>query len=651
MSRVALAAYPDAINDGTLAGCGGIASRFCKTGPMIDFADVDALAASHQQRGGQPGLAYGIVLGGELVHAAGLGERHLGGAPPDADTVFRIASMTKSFTASAILTLRDDGVLKLDDPAEEYVPEMRGWPSVTPDSARVSIRHLLTMTAGFPTDDPWGDRQQGLPLEEFAAFLSGGVRFNWAPGTRFEYSNLGYAILGRVITAVTGAAYPDYIRHRLLHPLGMTLTGYEAEEFETPGEQGTGPAGTARGYRRVKRDGELGGGWSEVGFDAAGAFAPMGGIFSCVRDLARWVAGFAAAFPPGGPDIDSAHPIRQATRRDMQLPQVLTGWDKPTAFPGDAAPALSAYGFGLFVEDHPGFGRIVSHSGGYPGFGSNMRWHPASGTGVIALGNSTYAAMMTLATQLLDAVLRHREPPAFGYSMALAPAARHGGRHEAGPWPETLAARKAVSDLLRSWDDTQASRLFAPNVAQDMPFDERQQAIAMIRERIGDFRDGAESEPENELESQPENKQRRRPEFDTPAHCRWWLTGARGVVQARIQLSPERPPRVQSLTLAVPPAAGSPLASTLDAVLAWLNGTDRDWPEAIPVVPTLDAALLARRLRMAAAWAGPCRLGAYRGGDGSAAVAAELIGEHATLTLSLLVDPASGLLRQADVLA
>jgi CubicO group peptidase (beta-lactamase class C family) len=595
---------------------------------MIDFADVDALAASHHQRGGQPGLAYGVVLGGELVHAAGLGERYLGGPPPEAGTVFRIASMTKSFTASAILALRDDGVLKLDDPAEEYVPELRGWPSVTPDSARVSIRHLLTMTAGFPTDDPWGDRQQGLPLEEFASFLAGGVRFNWAPGTRFEYSNLGYAILGRVITAVTGAAYPDYIRHRLLHPLGMTRTGYEAEEFEVPGEHGTGSAGTARGYRRTP------GGWADVAFDAAGAFAPMGGIFSCVRDLTCWVAGFAAAFPPGEPEASGAHPVRRATRREMQLPQVLTGWDKPAAFPGDAAPALSAYGFGLFVEDHPSFGRIVGHSGGYPGFGSNMRWHPASGTGVIALGNSTYAAMMTLATRLLDAVLRHREPPGPGYGVALAPAARRG----AGPWPETLAAREAVNGLLRSWDDAQASRLFSPNVAQDAPFDERQQVIAAIRERIGDFRDDAESE------------QGRRPEFDTPAHCRWWLAGERGVVQAQIQLNPERPPRVQSLSLAVPPAAGSPLADTLAAVVAWLNGTDPDWPKAIPVAETLDDGLLARRLRMAAIWAGPCLPGAYRSGDGAASVAVELVGEHATLTLTLVVDPASGLIRQADAL-
>jgi CubicO group peptidase (beta-lactamase class C family) len=633
MSRVALAAYPDAINNRMRAGCGGIARPFWKTWAMIDFADVDRLVASYQQRGGQPGLAYGIVLGGELVHAAGLGQRHVGGPAPDADTVFRIASMTKSFTASAILALRDDGVVKLDDPAEEYVPELRDWPLVTRDSARVSIRHLLTMTAGFPTDDPWGDRQQGLPLEDFARFLSGGVRFNWAPGTRFEYSNLGYAILGRVITTVTGAAYPDYIRHRLLHPLGMMRTGYEAEEFETPGEQGTESAGTARGYRRTPD------GWAEVAFDPAGAFAPMGGIFSCVTDLARWVSGFAAAFPPGKPETGSAHPVRQATRREMQLPQVLTGWDKPAAFPGDAAPALSAYGFGLFVEDDPAFGRIVSHSGGYPGFGSNMRWHPASGTGVIALGNSTYAGMMTLATRLLDVVMRHREPPGDGYGVALAPAGKHG----TGPWPETLAAREAVSALLRSWDDTQASRLFSPNVAQDAPFDERREIIAMIRERIGAFGDDAESE------------HGRHPEFDTPAHCRWWLAGERGVVQAQIQLNPERPPRVQSLTLAVPPAVGSPLGGTLAAVVAWLNGsdgndgTDRYWPDSIPVAETVDAGLLARRLRMAAVWAGPAHLGAYRAGDGAASVAVELVGEHATLTLTMAVDPASGVLRQADL--
>src|ERR1700761_5206244 len=208
---------PGQLDDDTTTGPSGTVGgsgqpRVWKARGMVDFGHVDGLAAGYHRRGARPGWGCGMVAGGELGHAAGLGEGPLGGPPPDAGTVFRIASMTKSFTASAILTLRDDGLLRLDDLAEEYVPELRDWPPVSPDAARISIRHLLTMTAGFPTDDPWGDRQQGLPLTDFAAFLANGVSFTCAPGTRFEYSNLGYAILGRVITAVTGMAYPDYVR-------------------------------------------------------------------------------------------------------------------------------------------------------------------------------------------------------------------------------------------------------------------------------------------------------------------------------------------------------------------------------------------------------------------------------------------------------
>ena len=411
-------------------------------------------------------------------------------------------------------------------------------------------------------------------------------------------------------------AYPDYVRHRLLKPLGMTRTGYEAEEFEVP-RQAAGPAGLARGYRRAP------GGWSEVAFDPAGAFAPMGGVFSCVRDLTRWVAGFAAAFPPGGDD--ETHPVRRASRREMQLPQVLTGWAIAPSFPGDGASSPPAtYGFGLFVDEHPALGRIVSHSGGYPGFGSNMAWHPATGTGVIALGNSTYAAMAPLAARLLEAVVRQDGPAAHGNSVAIA---------APGPWPETLAAREEVSQLLRSWDDAAAQRLFSPNVAMDAPFEERRRRVALVRERIGEFGDDPGREPE----------------CDTPAHCRWWLTGERGTVQVQIQLNPERPPRVQSLVLAVPPAAGSALRATLDAVVDWLNGGVSDWPPSIRVADGVEAGMLARRLRMAAVWAGRCRVVAVKAGDGTASVAAELAGEHATITLALVIDPETRILRLADV--
>jgi CubicO group peptidase (beta-lactamase class C family) len=588
----------------------------------VSFAAADAIVRSFHQRGGQPAISYGIVRDGELVHAAGFGARSLGGPKPDERTVFRIASMSKSFTASAIMLLRDAGALALDDPAVTYVPELASWVNGAADAGPLTIRHLLTMTAGFPTDDPWGDRQQGLPLDEFGALLAGGVRFNWAPGTRFEYSNLGYAILGRIVTAASGVPYDEFVRTRLLTPLRMTRTGFAAEEFPA--------AELATGYRRGPD------GWVELPFDPNGAFAPMGGVFSCVADLATWSGGFAAAFPPDGVLAGSAsaggpHPLASASRRQMQLPQAVTGWRAPDRIPGGPPGAPSYYGFGLFVDEDAALGRVVSHSGGYPGFGSNMRWHPATGVAVIALGNGTYAAMYALAELVLKALV----PRSAAYHVALAPARAQPGTGglASGLWPETLTAAEAVNRLLQDWDDAAADALFCENVALDRPYRERLRDLALIRERIGAFA----------------VDQARPAESDTPAHRRWWLTGERGTVAAAIQLNPQRPPRVQSLTIAVPPAPDSALARVLDAMIAWLNGGAGTWPGSVPVSPGAAAGVIARRLRMAAAWAGPVTPGAWQAGDGRASATVELVGEHATVTLSLLVNQETGELRQADV--
>ena len=308
----------------------------------------------------------------------------------------------------------------------------------------------------------------------------------------------------------------------------------------------------------------------------------------------------------------------------MQLPQAVTEWRSPHRLPGGAPGAPAYYGFGLFVDEHPAFGRVVSHSGGYPGFGSNMRWHPATGLGVIALGNGTYAPMSTLGGLVLAALL----PRSASYHVALAPTS------SGAPWPETLAAATAVDRLLLAWDDATADALFTENVALDGPYRERRYVIELIRERIGSF--GAD---------------RVRPaDSDTPAHRRWWLTGERGTVQAQIQLSPQRPPLVQSLTLAVPPARDSALGRALTTVIEWLNDSlDDEWPAELPFSATADGDLIARRLRMAAIWAGTCAAGVYRAGDGAASVTVELVGEHAAIVLSLLVNPATGELRQADV--
>jgi hypothetical protein len=171
-------------------------------------------------------------------------------------------------------------------------------------------------------------------------------------------------------------------------------------------------------------------------------------------------------------------------------------------------------------------------------------------------------------------------------------------------------------------------------VALDRPYRERRADLALLRSRIGSFT----------------VDQDRPAESDTPAHRRWWLAGEHGTVAAAIQLNPQRPPRVQSLTLAIPPAAGSVLARALAAVIDWLNGhSDAPWPASLPFAPGADGGLITRRLRMAATWAGPVAPGACQAGDGSGALTVELVGAHATVTLSLLVNAATSELRQADV--
>jgi CubicO group peptidase (beta-lactamase class C family) len=583
----------------------------------VDVAIDDIAAAWFGAHRGQPGLAYGIVADGELVHAGGLGEARIGGPKPDADTVFRIASMTKSFTATLVLILRDSGALVLDAPAVQYVPELAGLRLPGSDCPPVTVRQLLTMTAGFPADDPWGDRQQGLDPREFGRLLADGeARCAWAPGTRFEYSNLGYAILGRVIESVTGESYAQAVRTRVLAPLGLRRTGYEVSDFD--------PAQLAGGYRR---DGAA---WLELQPDRYGAFAPMGGVFSCARDLARWIAGFAAAFPARDVPEDS-HPLRRASRREMQLPHVAipAGGDWITIRFGE--PTRVSYGFGLFCEDDPAFGDIVQHSGGYPGFGSNMRWHPATGIGVVVLANGTYAPAGALARELLTALLTGAasERPKSGCLMS-GPVPANGG-----PWLETLAARDAVEGLLQGWDDGVARRLFAPNVDLDEPLAERQAGIATLRQRIGPF----------------ERNETRPTECDSPARCRWWLTGPGGTIAVQIQLAPLRRALVQQLSVAIPPAPGSRLERALAALTAALAAGAADWPAALDVAGGLNASEVLRQLRVTAAWTGRCELDSYLAGDGATRTTVRLAGASGRVDLAVEVDDSGRLVRCAVAIA
>jgi CubicO group peptidase (beta-lactamase class C family) len=575
---------------------------------------VDRIAAAAFAADAQPGLVYGVVDAREdppLVHSAGLGR--LGVAAddhrvPDADSVFRIASMTKSFTAALLVLLRDQGSLALDDPVARYLPELADLRLPTTDSPALTVRHLLTMSGGLPTDDPWGDRQQSLPADDFSALLRGGFSFAWPPGVRFEYSNLGYAILGRVAEAAGGGSYRTLLTDRLLRPLNLTATGFEAQTVR--------PDRLATGH--LHRDGD----WLPVPFDGYGAFAPMGGLVSTVRDLAGWVAGFARAFPPRDGDHDG-HPLSRASRREQQ--QQHRGIPLRPGFVSVDLPApqgSAGYGFGLVGETHPSWGEIVQHSGGYPGFGSHMRWHPATGLGVVVLGNSTYAPMAPLGARLLDSLLESVE--AAGPGRARRPAVT--------PWPRTLAAQRTAEELLTRWDDQLAAGLFAMNVDLDEPVGRRAAAVARAVDWLGPF------EPDRSTAAVS----------DTPAHRRWWMRGRGGRLQLELRLTPQRPPRVQTLTVTPVGDPVDPLRPAVLAVLTALNTDHSLWPgrqHGLAVPAGESEPELTRLLRSAAAWAGPCTLGSAVAGDGRLESTVRLTGRRASLLLTLAMDDTGRLTR------
>ena len=342
------------------------------------LADVDKIFAEWQLAAHVPGLVYGVVVDGQLVHVRGLGVQDVETrSPVTPDTLFRIASMSKAFTALAILKLRDAGKVSLDAPAELYIPELRGWKGPTTDSPRITVRNLLTHSAGFVEDNPWGDRQQVLTEPEFSALLKAGVPVARAPGLGMEYSNLGYATLGRIISNVSGIRYQDYVVRNLMRPLGMTATGYDV--FASP------KARRAIGYRWQDN------GWQREPDMKDGAFGAMGGVETSANDYARWVAFLLSAWPArDGPDQG---PVPRGTVRQIVTGSnfVIAAMRNPAAG-GTPCRQARTYAMGWSVTDDCDLGTIVSHSGGYPGYGSNVLLLPSKGVGIFAFSSKTYGA-------------------------------------------------------------------------------------------------------------------------------------------------------------------------------------------------------------------------------------------------------------------
>lgn len=536
-----------------------------------------------------PGVAYGVVVDGELLFTDSLGVCNVTtGAPVDADTVFRIASMTKSFTALAILQLRDAGKVRLDEPVATYVPELAHLAYPTADAPQITVRHLLSMAAGWPQDDPWADRQLYQSDTALSEFYRAGVAWSNPPGVTFEYSNYAYMVLGRIITNVAAQPALVYIQQQILQPLGMNATVWNATDI--PGDR------LALGYRWEDEQ------WKEEPLlPSGGDVAAFAGLFTSVRDLARWVALFQSAWPPR--QESEQGPLCRSSLREMQ--QVWRTQAPQVTMPALGAPAeigAGGYGFGLSSR-HNGQWESVGHGGGLPGFGSHMRWAPAYGVGIVALANITYAGVSDACRKALDLLIRQSQVQP--YTIPVAPA--------------LAAARNDVLRLLQTWDADLVDTLFADNFFLDTDLAHWRRTLAQLDEKHGTLTPDGPFVVENWLRGE------------------WRMRGERGWCQVVITMTPTVPPRVQVLEIdsILPP---SPALQAAAERLAQLIARPTRRGLTRLCAATVDQDPLWEQIRLANILCGTCTVGAVIGGDGATWAEWQFVGSKRKLVVKLLVN-------------
>lgn len=442
---------------------------------------------------GTLGIFATLFLGDHTYLEMGAGVRATRSSVPDANTTFRIASCTKSFTIAALLKLRDEQKLNLDQPITDFVPEFT-FSKLSSASEVPTLSHLASMASGLPTDDPWADRQESISPQELREIVRKGVNASSTTGELFQYSNLGFALLGLAIEKVSGRDFREYVSTEFLKSLGMSQSGFNAEDF-AEGQ-------LAWGYRKVEA------GWVILPFSASGSFSSIGGLFSSGRDLRTWSNWFYSAFSD---ESGESAILSAASRREMQyistpiLPTGLATGQERTA----------GYGFGLFVEYDRRFGQFVSHSGGYPGFSSHMRWHLPTGLSVVVLENATYSGAMATAVELLDTALEK-------LIFELPPV---------GIWPVTYDFAAKAESLLRNWSDKLATEIFSENVGLDIPFEERAASIATLIQEVGGLKE------HNGIVAE---------KSDSPLNLVWKALGNTGELTCEIRLTPNFPPQIQT---------------------------------------------------------------------------------------------------------
>ncbi|WP_165759595.1 serine hydrolase domain-containing protein [Rathayibacter oskolensis] len=473
--------------------------------PTLPPALVDALV---QRLASSPPTAPSTTFAlfdreGVLLHHS-IGEHGTDGRPPALGTVYRIASMSKSVEAAAVLVLRDRGLLDLDDLVSAHVPEFAD-PVDDGSVVPVTLRMLLTNCSGLPEDNGWADHVMGMTRDEFLAVVARGLAFTERPGGVYQYSNIGFWLLGVVVENLTGQTFAEFATCALLEPLGLDDTRYAVSDYDDDDD-------VARGFSTY----DEGATWVERPVVASGAGACAASLFSTVTDIARWSAWLSSAFDPA----ESGDAVlSRASRREMQRGATIMPSITDRSAEGRAEG--TAYGMGLVLEQDVRFGAIAQHSGGLPGWSSNMRWHLASGIGVVVFANADGAKLGPTAAALLRAALEEFEPPA----------------REIVLLPSTVEAARAIEAAIASGDLTDASALFSPNLLSDVPAEVRARRLAAAIAEVGGLADEPRPLADRLLWSA------------SAAQLSFAVPGREGELECRFEMTPTTPALVQRLVI------------------------------------------------------------------------------------------------------
>jgi CubicO group peptidase (beta-lactamase class C family) len=346
---------------------------------LESFAEVDAYVEEQMRRFNIPGASLAIVEGDQIVHLRGFGRAHPDGEPPTPQTPFFIGSLTKSFTALAVMQLVEAGKIDLDAPVQRYLPWFRvadpqasaQTPALAPErsaGASVTVRHLLNQTSGLPmllgmTNLADVDDRPDAAERQVRALST--LKITRPVGSKFEYSNLNYNVLGLIVEAASGESYADYIRRHIFDPLEMRHSYTSKAEAQQDG--------LAMGHRF----------WFGVPVAARNLPIPRGSLssgqlISSAKDMGHYLI---AQLNDGR--YGSAQILSSAGIDEMHQPAVEIN---------EMGLSLGHYGMG-WISDGTGESRIVSHSGIVPDFGGFMALVPEQKKGLVLLFNANHAMM------------------------------------------------------------------------------------------------------------------------------------------------------------------------------------------------------------------------------------------------------------------